>query len=281
MMETNQLCEITDEMLGVGALRSTKPPRMTARAIVLDERGRLAVIHVEKFHLFTLPGGGIEPDETPQQAVIREAAEETGWNCQILAALGQIVENRGSLDYTQVSHWFVLRREEKTNHAQLTQAEIEEGTHCEWLTMDEALHLIRDVMHDTVQRQYFQARDLAAIKAYRVWQCQNALNQMIDVLIDRPLGSRHPRHPDMIYPVNYGYVPDVMGGDGAPQDVYVLGVDEPKERMEHLRVIAAYHRFHDGEDKWIAAPEGMRFSKEEILRTIHFTEQYFEGELIV
>ena len=114
----------------------------------------------------------------------------------------------------------------------------------------------------------------------RVRQCKQAIGQRIDVEIDRPLGSAHPRHPDMIYPVNYGYVPDTIAGDGAPQDVYVLGIDTPQRRIENLRVIAVYRRFHDDEDKWIAAPEGTSFSDEEILRAIHFTEQYFEGELI-
>lgn len=33
--------------------------------------------------------------------------------------------------------------------------------------------------------------------------------QLLTVRIDRPLGSVHPDDPDMIYPVNYGYVPGV------------------------------------------------------------------------
>ena len=201
-MESNLICEITDEILRIGNTRSQKEPRLTARAVVLDEQERIAVMHVEKFHLYTLLGGGIDAGETPRQAVLREAEEETGWHCQIIAELGQIVENRGSLDYTQISHWFVLRRESEATDAQMTQAEIDEGTCCEWRTMGEALHLIRDVKHETVQRQYFQARDLAALNAYRVWQCRQAIGRAVDVIIDRPLGSAHPRHPNMIYPVN-------------------------------------------------------------------------------
>ena len=42
--------------------------------------------------------------------------------------------------------------------------------------------------------------------------------------IDRPVGSAHPRHLEMIYPINYGYVDGVFAGDGAEQDVYVFGV---------------------------------------------------------
>lgn len=170
MEEENELiAEITDETLDIGRTRSQKQPRMTARAIVCDAEGRLAVMHVEKFGLYTLPGGGIEPGETPEQAVLREAAEETGWQCKICGKLGQIVENRGALDYTQISHWFVLERMALAASEQMTQAEIDEGTHCEWHPMEDAVRLIGEAKHDTVQRKYFQARDGAALAAYRAW----------------------------------------------------------------------------------------------------------------
>ena len=53
------------------------------------------------------------------------------------------------------------------------------------------------------------------------------LSKMVTVKIDRPLGSAHPDYPDMIYPVNYGYVEGIIAPDGEEQDAYVLGVDEP------------------------------------------------------
>lgn len=104
------------------------------------------------------------------------------------------------------------------------------------------------------------------------------LNQRVDCVIDRPMGTCHPRHPEMIYPINYGYVPGVKAGDGLEQDVYVLGIDRPIKQFSGI-VIGVYHRLNDCEDKWIAAPKGTNFSKEEILEKIHFQEQYFDGEL--
>ena len=50
------------------------------------------------------------------------------------------------------------------------------------------------------------------------------LGKTVTVTIDRPLGSRHPRHPDLLYPINYGYIAGIMGGDGEEQDAYLLGV---------------------------------------------------------
>ncbi len=97
--------------------------------------------------------------------------------------------------------------------------------------------------------------------------------------IDRPLGSRHPRHPDMTYPVNYGYVDGVFAEDNAEQDIYLLGTDIPVTEFEG-RVIAVYRRSDDIEDKWIVSSNGEDYPDEEILRQIAFQEQYFHGELL-
>lgn len=96
--------------------------------------------------------------------------------------------------------------------------------------------------------------------------------------IDRPLESAHPRHPEMIYPINYGYVSDVFAGDGAEQDVYVFGTDKPIYEYEG-KVIAVYHRLNDCEDKWIVSLDDKIISDDEILEKINFQEQYFMGEL--
>lgn len=97
--------------------------------------------------------------------------------------------------------------------------------------------------------------------------------------VDRPKGSRHPRHPDILYPLNYGFVDGVIAGDGEEQDVYIFGTDEPLRSFEG-KVIAVYHRTNDAEDKWIVSLDGSDFSDEAILRAIAFQEQYFEGNLI-
>ena len=98
----------------------------------------------------------------------------------------------------------------------------------------------------------------------------------ITARIDRPLGSAHLRHPEMIYPVNYGEVVGVLAPDGAWQDAYVLGVDVP---MKHFtgRRIAVIHRRDDAEDKWVLAPDGMSFTAEEIMAAVHFQDQYFDA----
>lgn len=104
------------------------------------------------------------------------------------------------------------------------------------------------------------------------------IGKMVRVTVDRPMGSCHPEHKDLYYPVNYGYVEGVMAADGEEQDAYILGVAEP---IRHFtgRVIALIHRYDDIEEKWVVAPEGSSFTADEILDQVRFQEQYFQSEV--
>nr|WP_066541872.1 inorganic diphosphatase [Acutalibacter muris] len=92
------------------------------------------------------------------------------------------------------------------------------------------------------------------------------------------MGTAHPKHPDIIYPINYGYVPGLIAPDGEEQDAYVLGVDEPLTEFTG-RLIAVIHRFDDVEEKWVLAPEGRSFTKKQIVELTHFQEQYYHTEV--
>lgn len=102
--------------------------------------------------------------------------------------------------------------------------------------------------------------------------------KMVDVVVDRPIGSVHPKYEDMIYPLNYGFIPNVFGGDGEELDVYLMGLNVPVKEYK-AKVIAIVHRHNDVEDKLVAAPEGMSFMKMEIEDAVRFQEQYFESEI--
>ncbi|MBQ8862465.1 MAG: inorganic diphosphatase [Clostridia bacterium] len=101
------------------------------------------------------------------------------------------------------------------------------------------------------------------------------LGKTVKIMIDRPLGSAHPKHPDIIYQVNYGYIPNVFSGDGEEMDVYLLGVDVPVSEYT-CKIIGIAHREDDDEDKFIAAPDGVVFSKNEMEKKIYFQERYFK-----
>ena len=88
------------------------------------------------------------------------------------------------------------------------------------------------------------------------------LNKIVTVKIDRKMGSQHPKH-GFVYPVNYGYIPNTISGDGEELDAYVLDVYEPLESFNG-KCIAIIHRTNDDDDKLIVVPENCNFTDNEI-----------------
>jgi inorganic pyrophosphatase len=104
------------------------------------------------------------------------------------------------------------------------------------------------------------------------------LNTIVTVKMDRPLGCKHPNH-GFIYPVNYGFIPNTVSGDGEELDAYVLGEHKPLDEFEG-RVIAIIHRVNDNDDKLVVMKDGRNYTDEQIRALTEFQEQYFESEII-
>ena len=104
---------------------------------------------------------------------------------------------------------------------------------------------------------------------------ESYLGKTVTVGIDRPIGYIHNKGTKtLVYPINYGYIPGVLGGDGEELDVFLLGVDRPVEGYTG-RIIGIAYRADDIEDKLIMAPEGTVYTAEEIARAILFQEKYY------
>ena len=106
---------------------------------------------------------------------------------------------------------------------------------------------------------------------WRERKTHKMLGEIVTVEVDRPIGYDHH---GTVYPINYGYLPGVMGGDGEEQDAYILGVNEPIETFTG-RVVGVIRRINDCEDKLVVAPAGVEFHQGQIAQATHFQEQYF------
>ena len=104
------------------------------------------------------------------------------------------------------------------------------------------------------------------------------IGKTVTVTVDRPLGSYHPKYPDLYYPVNYGYIKGITAPDGEEQDAYILGVDTPLFEFTG-KVIAVICRDDDIENKWVVAPEGVKFSEDEVRELTFFQERYFQSRI--
>lgn len=109
------------------------------------------------------------------------------------------------------------------------------------------------------------------------------LGKTVSAVIDRPIGYRHVTdHGTVIYPVNYGFIPGTIDGDGEETDVYVLGPDAPLNEV-HGVVVGVIHRTNDCEDKLVMAADytdPADFTQNVIREKTAFVEQYFRSELI-
>lgn len=103
------------------------------------------------------------------------------------------------------------------------------------------------------------------------------IGKMLNVIIDRPFGSKHPKH-GFIYPVNYGYLPNTVSGDNEEIDCYVLGVFEPINEF-YGKCIAVLHRTNDDDDKLIIT-DGKNYSDDAINALVEFQERYFKHIII-
>jgi len=104
------------------------------------------------------------------------------------------------------------------------------------------------------------------------------LGKSVEVTIDRPLGSKHPKH-NFEYEVNYGYIEGVKAPDGEDLDAYYLTLNKPIVKEKGV-CIAIAHRKNNDDDKLIIVPENITMSDEEIMVAIHFQEQYFDTEIV-
>lgn len=118
--------------------------RVTCRALVLNDKGEIALIHIKGNDIFgerdhyESPGGGVEKGESHQNALIREIAEELGYESEVLSYLGLVINRYNLLKVITAHHYYVARLTSKTENS-LTELEqslfegVEWKSPAEWL----------------------------------------------------------------------------------------------------------------------------------------------------
>ena len=231
----------------------------------------------------TVAGHSISGD-TSVEAAVREVFEEVGIELDPADAKHLATKIATSYDghrynWIRDSYYF-----ETTSDPDLQKATTNEVLQSKWLTFSEIKEMYErgDCCLNMGDLYGFELNPVPDGIS------QALIGQVVKGIIDRPMGSRHPDHEDLIYPVNYGYVDGVIGGDGAEQDVYLLGESSPVREFTG-KVIAVYHRYDDNETKWIVVPCDEHGSirsdvripdDDEIYAKIAFQEQFFSGVLV-
>lgn len=132
---------------------------------------------------------------------------------------------------------------------------------------------------DSGREKYLKGKHDFIVYTLRKALVNSYLGKTVTIKIERPIGYMHQKkNYTLTYPINYGYIPGIIGGDGEELDVYLLGVDIPLSEFTG-KIIGIVHRHNDIEDKLVMAPEGMSFTAEEIADAVRFQEQYYESEI--
>ena len=132
---------------------------------------------------------------------------------------------------------------------------------------------------DDLISEWSIVKDLLNNYMLRTALIEKYLGKTVRIEIDRPIGYIHKKEKyTLVYPINYGYIPGVFGGDGEELDVYLLGVSEPVKEYT-CKIIGAVIRKNDVEDKLIAAPDGINFTADEAYEMIKFQEQWYDMKI--
>lgn len=105
---------------------------------------------------------------------------------------------------------------------------------------------------------------------------ESLLGKEIKVIVDRPIGSTHPEHPEIVYPINYGYYPEIKAADGEYQDVYILNENKPVKEYTGT-VVAIVERKRDIEDKLIVADKPV--TRLNIDKSLRFIERFHSHKI--
>lgn len=140
------LLEINEKLLGVGGserLGKEYRLRKSARALVFNENGEIAIQHSPKYHFHKLPGGGVEHGESVTQALRREILEEVGCEIEIIKEVGMTIEYRNANNLLHISYCYVAQQSGKLGKISLEAGEIEEEQVTLWLAPGVALEKMK------------------------------------------------------------------------------------------------------------------------------------------
>jgi len=137
--------------------------REASRAVLFDEDNNIPLLFVSRHNYHKLPGGGIEPEEDKEQALIREVLEEVGSSIEVSGEVGKVIEYRTECDLKQISYCYFGRIISKGD-TDFSKRELNQGFTLIWVPIDEAINKIESDKPDNYEGTFIQKRDLVLLK---------------------------------------------------------------------------------------------------------------------
>ena len=142
--------------------------REATRAVVLDEKNNVALLHATKTDYYKLPGGGLDADTDKIIALKRECREEIGCVVEVLGEIGLVNEWRRFCKLHQISYCYLAKVISAKETPNLTESEVAEGFEAVWLPYNEALDVLKGSKAEKIEaKEYIVPRDIAILEASR------------------------------------------------------------------------------------------------------------------
>jgi ADP-ribose pyrophosphatase YjhB (NUDIX family) len=163
------LAEISEGTIGIGdpaLLGEQYELRKSARAILLNAEGNMATQYLKTYDFHKLPGGGVDPGESVEEALLREVSEEVGCDCKISVPVGITIEYRNTYRLLHISYCYVATVEGVVGEPKLEAGEIEEGQETLWIPPAEALKRMRSDKPRKFEGHFILRREIAFLEEY-------------------------------------------------------------------------------------------------------------------
>ena len=170
-----KIAEISDADLGFNDPRDddTTEVRFCVRILLANDKGEVCVIKSEKYGYLQNPGGGIEESENIEEALRREAEEETGYLIKDIVPLGYLIENRqdkrNKYSWGKTISYVFAANVAGPGEINYTEGEALEGFVPYWINLDELISIYEqnEGKKENYTGAFANRRDLMTAKYYR------------------------------------------------------------------------------------------------------------------
>lgn len=136
--------------------------KIASRALIIREN-KMALLYSRKYNAYITPGGGVEDNESIEQACVREAKEETGLIVQPIEQIAVLDCNYRNIRI--VHHYFICHLISETDETSKTEHEIDQDLELVWMSLPElkqayATHTINRKYDVWMQREYIVIPEL-------------------------------------------------------------------------------------------------------------------------
>ncbi len=219
--------------------------------------------------------GSILKGESSIEGALREVKEEIGLKLDAKDLIH--FDNEISRENHAIVDKWVVRKDIDLNLLNFSDNEVQDA---KYVSFDEFKSMmekgeIRDIF-DYMISDYEKIINLKQRMSY------DFLGKEVDVIIDRKINTTHPKHKDIVYEVNYGFIPNTISYDGEELDAYIIDEKEPLETYKG-KCIGIIQRLNDMDDKLIIVNTSShkKYTEDEILKIVNFQEKYFESIIIL